>query len=216
MGRNFGGPGEQWFTHAAEFSRILARFKGVTNVHFLELGSWKGRSAIWLAENILTGAGSSITCVDTWDIERWDDSNQIKDPFLAAKEAYEGDRLYEIFTDNIVGLRHKIRPMRMRTREALEQLKGKGAAFDFIYIDADHEAGAVYNDFRGSLEILKPWGMIFLDDVNWHAPDGSLPVREAITRIHCELGIILWRADRNGAYYIGEACNAKASLGSLE
>ncbi len=42
----------------------LAPFKGKTGVAALEVGSYEGRSAVWLLENILTAPDALITCVD--------------------------------------------------------------------------------------------------------------------------------------------------------
>ena len=55
----WGGAGELW-------SEIFKEFKD-QEVFGLEIGSFEGRSAIWLLENILTHSNSHLTCVDTFE-----------------------------------------------------------------------------------------------------------------------------------------------------
>src|SRR3989344_7436900 len=44
-----------WFSrHIPLWEKRLAEFRGQPAVHFLEIGSWEGRSAGWLLTNILT------------------------------------------------------------------------------------------------------------------------------------------------------------------
>ena len=56
-----------WFSPTIdEWTETLAEYKAKPNVSFLEIGSFEGRSAIWLLENILTDPTAHLTCVDTW------------------------------------------------------------------------------------------------------------------------------------------------------
>lgn len=38
----------------------------ITDANILEIGSWDGRSATWLADRLLLGTRAMITCVDLW------------------------------------------------------------------------------------------------------------------------------------------------------
>ena len=42
---------------------VIPALAGRENVHWLEVGSFEGRSALWTLENVFTGSGSTITCV---------------------------------------------------------------------------------------------------------------------------------------------------------
>lgn len=42
----------------------LAEWIGKPEVHFLEIGSYEGRSAVWFLQNILTHPTSTLDCVD--------------------------------------------------------------------------------------------------------------------------------------------------------
>ena len=58
----------------------LAKLKGKENIKFLEIGCFEGRATNYLLENILTGEGSEIHVVDTFEGSReeagmkWDDN----------------------------------------------------------------------------------------------------------------------------------------------
>jgi len=197
---DLGLPEENWFNHMRPFTFLLDRFVGEPGVEFLELGSWKGRSAIWLVENILTGKGSQVSCVDTWDVGKWEDSNPSKERFEGLKDKYRTDELYEIFLHNIKGFQDKIVPYRMLTTEALALFARDGMLFDFIYIDADHSTVAVIEDFRSALHCIKDNGIIFFDDVKWSV-DGVAPVSVAIEYIKEEYGIVVMPISENGSYY---------------
>ena len=44
-----------WFTNRIPlWEKILAPLKGKQGIHYLEIGVFEGRSAIWMLENILT------------------------------------------------------------------------------------------------------------------------------------------------------------------
>lgn len=45
---------------------VLPVLAGRPGVRWLEVGSFEGRSALWTLDNVLTGPGSEITCVDLW------------------------------------------------------------------------------------------------------------------------------------------------------
>lgn len=49
---------EDWFSgNIPLWTEVLAPFKGKPDIHYLEIGVWEGRSAIWVLENILTPYG---------------------------------------------------------------------------------------------------------------------------------------------------------------
>ena len=195
---NFGRDDENWFTHEESFSSLLAQFKGKPNLLFLELGSWKGKSAVWIAQNILNGENSKIICVDIWDVSKWDKtSEETKILFNNPKRMKELDvnNIYQIFLNNIWHLRHKIIPEKNTTKDALLKFIDSRLKFDFIYIDADHSEDAVYNDFKLSFRCIKPGGFVFFDDFQWDS------VRKAIDRISSDFNIIINQIDHNGAYY---------------
>ena len=45
----------------------VGAFRGKPDVHFLEVGTFEGRTALWFLDNILTHPSSSMTCVDFFE-----------------------------------------------------------------------------------------------------------------------------------------------------
>jgi len=56
---------KNWFV-PTNFETSLHHFKNTANVNFLKIGSFEGQSTNYFVHNFLTGANSSITCVDPW------------------------------------------------------------------------------------------------------------------------------------------------------
>ena len=46
------------------WKKILKPYSGQPQVHYLEIGTSEGRSALWMLENILTHPTASVTCLD--------------------------------------------------------------------------------------------------------------------------------------------------------
>ena len=59
-----------WFSHNERMWRELFDKVGwhspERELHALEVGSWEGRSACWLLQNILKHENSTLHCIDTW------------------------------------------------------------------------------------------------------------------------------------------------------
>ena len=142
-----------WFEgQKYNFEKHLERFKGLPNLKFLQLGVYTGDATVWLCDNILTGDGSLLRDVDTWQgsEEREHDSidfNKVFETYIA--KTYGKPRLHH----------------EMTTKEFFNLTKfGK---YDFIYIDADHTADAVASDAEYAWELLKKGGILAFDDYMW-------------------------------------------------
>jgi len=135
-----------WFsTRIPGWKRFLAELKGQP-VHCLEIGSFEGRSALWLMENVCTHPDASLTCVDVWenaDVQRRFDSN------LSTK------------ADKIVALRGPS----WQELKKLPELH-----YSFAYIDGCHEGLNVMEDAVLAFRLVKPGGLICFDDYKWRKP----------------------------------------------
>src|SRR5215470_5941731 len=49
------------------WSSLLKEFKGKPGVNYLEIGTFEGRSVLWLLENILTSPSSKILVIDAFE-----------------------------------------------------------------------------------------------------------------------------------------------------
>jgi predicted O-methyltransferase YrrM len=128
----------QWKAH-------LGKFKGRPDVHFLEVGSFEGCTATWFLDNILTGDGSTITCIDIFESPDYETR----------------------FDHNVAvsGHAERLTKFRGRSQDILPSLAGR--RFDGMYIDGGHTAAEVYADASLCWPMLKPGGVVTFDDYEW-------------------------------------------------
>ncbi len=179
---------EDWFSvNIPVWDAALDPFKG-RPVHYLEIGCFEGRSAIWMFENVLTDTGSTLTCIDPYQ----DHVGQaVKSRFLANIERAGAADRFKL----IVGF----------SQEELRKLPLDN--YDVIYIDGDHRAGPVLEDAVLSWRLLKVNGVMIFDDYGWElsrpAPDRPLmgadffleAFRSRFEVIHREYQLILRKID---------------------
>lgn len=61
------GFSQDWFSkNIPIWIILLEEFRGRSGLRVLEIGGFEGRSTCWLLENVLTGEGSTIDCIDTF------------------------------------------------------------------------------------------------------------------------------------------------------
>jgi predicted O-methyltransferase YrrM len=167
-----------WFSsNIPIWSHYLKELKDKPNLHFLEIGSFQGRSTVWLLENILTNNTSTITCIDTFEgsIEHAIDfKNDIKN-------------LFDIFSHNISKFKNKVNIIKNKSQVALKQINEQ---YDFIYIDGDHKASSVIEDAILSFNLLKKGGIIIFDDYLWFGMkkfiDNPKPAIDAFLEIYAD------------------------------
>lgn len=149
-----------WFKHAKiNFEIYLEKFKNKSNLRFLEIGSFEGMSTLWLLENILTDASCKITCVDT---------------FVGNEERYwigtDTSNIFHTFNNNISKHKDKVIILKGKSQEQLRRDEFRYPIYDFIYIDGSHRAPDTLEDIILSFRLLKPLGIMILDDYQWDFP----------------------------------------------
>ncbi len=139
----------------------------------IELGSWLGLSTRFIA-----GAAphAHVIAVDHW---QGSPEHQRK-PELASLLPV----LYEAFLSRCWSFRDRILPVRMATREGLEEIARHGLEPDLVYLDADHSYDAVKADIF-EIRRLFPSAVLIGDDWNWES------VRVAAIDAAKELGEVL-------------------------
>jgi predicted O-methyltransferase YrrM len=164
----FIGDGEYKFTYDSfswnieRWQKDLGHLAGQTHLSFLEVGSFEGKSACWLLQNILTHETSRITCVDVFEEEKSQglyDTTGLDSASMSRKDRFD---------HNIrqTGASHRVETIVGRSQEALRALPL--ASYDFIYIDGSHVARDVLTDIILAWQLLKAGGIITLDDYLWH------------------------------------------------
>jgi len=161
-----------WFTHNAN------NFLAVKNIlparkQILEIGSFEGRSTVWLAKNMLDDGGT-ISCIDTW---AGGEEHKVLGMNMSIVEAR--------FDHNIAVLKEEhpnttVYKIKGRSANELANL-AKWSKFDLIYVDGGHEARDCLSDAVMAWELLENGGVMILDDYGWQdRPVGPLHPKPAI------------------------------------
>lgn len=155
---------EGWFDYQNLYSEMVEKFPN--NSHFVEVGSWKGMSACYMAVEIInSNKNIKFDCVDTWKYYDW---------FTDISEgAFEG--VYDVFLKNIDPVKDTINIVRELSWEA--PLKYDDNSLDFIFIDASHDYESVKKDIISWLPKLKENGVMAGHDYN------HTPVLTAVTEV---------------------------------
>ena len=122
----------------------------------VEIGSWKGKSTVWLAK-----AAESINGPDVFAIDP-----HVGGPDLD-KVGLFNVRTEAEFLENMrtAGLSHRVHAIVKSSMSALEEWREPVA---FVWIDGDHSYESVAQDFYGWSKYLTPRGIIaFHDTYSW-------------------------------------------------
>jgi predicted O-methyltransferase YrrM len=153
--------GQNWFTYPNLYARVVAEF--TEGSHFVEVGSWKGRSAAFMAVEIHnSGKKIKFDCIDTWEgsAEHTDPTLPSYEPLLEVK-----DGLYNDFLKNISPVKHIINPVKMTSVEASNLYKD--SSLDFVFIDAAHDYDNVLLDISNWSKKVKVGGILSGHDYSW-------------------------------------------------
>lgn len=153
-----------WFYfHIDQWQSAFGSLAGVGDLRFIEIGSFEGRCTCWMLENLLTGPGSQIVCIDTFD-------------------AYEDQERNFDANVRATGLDSKVTKLRGRSQAVLPFLSE--ASYDFVYVDGSHFALDVLTDAAMAWRLLKSGGTIVFDDYGldyaFFAPSFDLPPKRAV------------------------------------
>ena len=147
--------GEDWFTYQELYSNMVDYFPD--NALFVEIGSWKGRSASYMAVEIHNSEKNiKFDCVDTWDgSEEHSDPNSC---WFQPELVNDKNWLYRIFLENTKPVNHIINPIRTTSLEAAQYYKNR--SIDFVFIDAAHDYENVKADLNAWYPKVKKGGFI--------------------------------------------------------
>lgn len=146
--------GEDWFDFSDIYSYVVDNF--TDDSHFVEVGSWKGRSASFMAVEIINSKKNiKFDCIDTWEgsIEH----NQDNKPWVTEFQK-DKDFLYSTFLKNTQSVSDVINPIRKRSHDAAISYKNR--SLDFIFLDGSHEYKDVLLDLQLFYPKLKRGGII--------------------------------------------------------
>lgn len=151
---------KDWFHWAPDiWTHLIPMLPGEPgDRHFLEIGSFEGRSAVWVIENMMQDH-DYLNCIDTWE---------------GGEEHTEEDMasVWERYCHNMEVAHQKFPNRYFETLKgtSYEQLLGlaaSGITHDFIYIDGSHIAKDVLTDACMAWPLLKKGGIMAFDDYLW-------------------------------------------------
>jgi len=153
--------GEDWFTYPNLYKSMVDRFD---NAHFVEVGSWKGRSACYLAVEIInSNKNIKVDCVDIFEYS----DSQSDIPSSEYKD------IYEQFIENTKPVNNVVRAIKGTSSDVSKQYEPH--SLDFVFIDAAHDYDNVLNDILSWFGKVKPGGVIA-----GHDYDTSSGVKKAV------------------------------------
>jgi hypothetical protein len=162
---------DQWFNKVRrEFCPLAQRFSGKPSV-YVEIGTWAGATCEWVARNVLTHPESLGFGIDPYPSDRRKyDVDEIKQR-AANRVSFLGDRWKWHYLPSWHGL-----------PQVVCHLMAQDRCIDLLYIDGDHDAHAVVQDFALAWPVLRPGSVVIFDD---HSINRPWPVvREAVESIH--------------------------------
>jgi Methyltransferase domain len=127
----------------------------------IEVGSWKGVSAIRMAE-ISRRYGTHVHCIDTWlgSFEHFVSGDKLP------RDEWGYPKLFHQFLANVKasGMQEHITPYPMCSNDGARYLKRLGVTAKLIYVDGDHSHEGCYNDCVHYWPLVEDGGVMFGDD----------------------------------------------------
>jgi predicted O-methyltransferase YrrM len=160
-----------WFTNktSAWCEHVVPRFKNLPNVHWLEIGTYEGKSATWILDNVLQGPNAKIYCLDPFD------SNF---PYLgcwAPNIHYE-----EVFDANVTG-DDRVVKLKGLSQDILPTLKDE--RFHGAYIDGEHNEKCILFEADAVWKLLLPGGILVFDDYGYvEQPEAKVAIDRFLSR----------------------------------
>lgn len=161
---------ENWFNYEELYLSMVDKFN--SGSHFVEVGTWKGMSACFMAVEIInSGKQIKFDCVDNWEfLETFSD---------IPENLYTG--LYDTFLKNIEPVKDTINIVRQVSWEAASTYPDE--SLDFVFIDAGHDYASVAKDLIAWLPKVKKTGILSGHDYQHD------PIRNALRDIIGEVSV---------------------------
>jgi MMP 1-O-methyltransferase len=158
--------------------------------HVVEIGSWQGRSTIWLAAGARL-AGRRVFAIDPHEGSREDPSA----------------RTFELFSENLeaAGLLDAVTPLVMRSTDAVSHVNGP---LHLLFVDGDHSFEGARLDARTWLPRMATGGIVMFHDV---ATSGYSGPRRVFQRMVC-WNPAFHRVRKIGSMGVAERTEARGRL----
>lgn len=132
---------------------IYCLIRALRPKNVLEIGTHIGMSSVFIARALASaGNGGRLTTVDIYNVNDPGKGQWLK---CGAKSSPRG-LLRQAGCEDIVTF---------SAGGALPHMRATKEKYDFIFLDGDHSAAAVYREISAALQVLAPGGTILLHDV---------------------------------------------------
>ena len=173
---------------------------GVKEVEIVEIGSWKGRSAVHMAKALKEARGGKfrpgdrIYCLDTWqggidhllsDLPQDEIPRELGYPFPLYRQF-----LWNCYREEV---HEVIQPVVAPSAIGIGLLRAQGISPDLAYVDGAHDHDGAYSDLSGIYPLVAPGRVVFGDDVNMPGVQSAVSRfmdREGIAQI--EIDVPFW------------------------
>lgn len=152
----------------------------------IEVGSWFGRSARAMADNL--PEGGRLIAIDHWHGSIGEDNAHAQAKLMG------GDYVYCRFLDNhedLIGSA-KVLPLRGNSESLLRSLYDNGIKADLIFIDAGHTYEEVVTDIGNCIPLLAEGGVLCGHDYCDSWPEVKRAVDEFIPNKGVVAGTSIW------------------------
>lgn len=150
--RNIGG----WFDYGYLYDEAVDL--SPPHSKFIEVGSWKGRSASYMGVEIKNSRKHHrLFCVDTWA--------PAPEPWYKDDPDVKAGTLFETFLRNTQPVSDVVFPIRASSVEAAKKFADN--SIQFILIDGTHDYENVKADIKAWLPKICSGGWLAGDDIDW-------------------------------------------------
>lgn len=151
-----------WASTSPIFEEVIKELQPKT---IIEVGTWKGGSAIHMAKTCLKHYDDfEIVCIDTFmgSVEHWTGAKDL----IFSNHTNGRPNIYPQFLSNVLhnNLQDYITPLPVDSINSSEILFHYGVMADLIYIDAGHDYNSVRMDFIHLSRLLRDGGYLLGDD----------------------------------------------------
>ncbi|KAI0366202.1 glycosyl transferase [Pilatotrama ljubarskyi] len=154
---------QDWFSFNRETWRRLFEHVKTPSPRVLEIGSWEGRSAVFLLTELCKDGGS-IVCIDHFDL----------------MQTAAGRERHRKLTHNLALTGKSFRILDQFSAPALmtlltEEMSAAQPGFDWVYVDGSHEADDTFLDGELAWRLARKGAVLVFDDYHWDKePEDSI------------------------------------------
>lgn len=131
-----------WFNFSGLYGDMVESYDNAT---FVEIGCWKGKSAAYMAVEIInSGKDIEFYCIDSWKGDTIGGVGKID--------------VYDEFLSNMQPIINNIKIIRDLSVNASKKFKDK--SLDFVFIDASHDYESVKQDINAWFPKIKQGGTL--------------------------------------------------------